>query len=79
MTLLSIHNRELYHYNILMLQVTNPTVYEEFVHGIFVLHESCRRFSGVAIDQAHEHNNGLVKVEGGIIGITENETALLSR
>ena len=64
-------------HDMLTLQETNPAIYEEFVNGNFVLHESCRNFSGVALDQAHEHNIGLVKSEGGIIGITENETALL--
>ena len=34
-------------------------------------------FSGVALDQAHERNNGLVKSDDGIIVITENETTLL--
>ena len=45
--------------------------------GNFVLHESSRTFSGIALDQAHEHNNRLVKSGGRVIGITELETALL--
>ena len=59
------------------LQNTNPDVYEEFVNGNFVLHESNRQFSGIALDQAHEHNNARVKSDGGAIGITEKESALL--
>ena len=29
------------------------------------------------IDQAHEQNNKLVKIDGGAIGILENQNALL--
>ena len=64
-------------HDMLTLQDTNPTIYDEFIQGNFVLLESSRIFSGVALDQAHEHNNRLVKSDGGVIGITENETALL--
>ena len=42
-----------------------------------MLHESSRKFSGLALDQAHEHNNALVKGDGGAIGITEHPSALL--
>jgi hypothetical protein len=59
------------------LQNTNPVVYKEFVNGHFVLHESNRQFSGIALDQPHEHNNTHVKSEGGAIGITEKTSALL--
>ena len=48
-----------------------------FKTGNFVLHESSRKLSGLALDQAHEHNNGLVKADGGAIGITEHPSALL--
>ena len=51
--------------------------YQQFERGNFVLHESPREFSGVALDQAHEHNNALVKGDGGAIGITEHPSALL--
>ena len=42
-----------------------------------MLHEFYRKMSGIALDQAHEHNNCLIKSDGGVIGITENESALL--
>ena len=35
------------------------------------------RFSGMGIDQAHEQNVALIKGEGGTVGITEQESALL--
>ena len=34
-------------------------------------------FSGIALDQPHDHNNAIVKADGGAIGITENPSALL--
>ena len=34
-------------------------------------------FSNMGVDQAHEQNNKVVIVDGGAIGILENETALL--
>ena len=61
----------------LNLKETNQHIHDQFVQGNFVLHESNRKFSGVALDQAHEHNNCLVKSDGGAIGITEKEAALL--
>ena len=59
------------------LETSNPDVYEEFQRGNSVLHESSRKFSSFALDQAHEHNNALVKGDGGAIGITEHPSALL--
>lgn len=35
-----------------------------------------RRFSSIAIDEAHEQNNAIVKGDGGAIGPTENPTTL---
>ena len=59
------------------LQNKTPDIYKEFKNGNFVLHESNRQFSGIALDQAHEHNNAHIKSEGGVIGITEKASALL--
>lgn len=64
-------------HDMLQLKESNQSIYDEFSRGNFVLNESGRAFSSVALDQAHEHNNRLVKSDGGVIGITENETALL--
>ena len=54
-----------------------PDVHEQFMDGKFVIHKSNRVYSGIAIDQAHEQNNAILKGEGGIIGITEDESSLL--
>ena len=64
-------------HNMLTLHQNSPIIYNGFISGNFVLHESHRIFSAVALDQAHEHNNRFVKSDGGVIGITERETALL--
>ena len=55
---------------------TNASVFSEFMSGKFVVNKTGRAFSAIAIDQAHEQLNAAVKGDGGIIGLTENETAL---
>jgi len=42
----------------------------------FVVKKSKHSFSAIAIDQAHEQNNALVKSDGGAVGLTENSAAL---
>ena len=64
-------------HHMVTLQEKNKKIYDELVQGNFVVHDSFRRFSDIALDQAHEHNNCLIKSDGGVIGITENESALL--
>ena len=61
-------------HHMVTLQEKNQKIYDEFVKGNFVVHDSFRRFSDIALDQAH---NCLIKSDGGVIGITENESAPL--
>lgn len=58
------------------LQSKHPEVYEKFVEGLFVVHKSRKPFSSMALDQAHEQENAIVKGEGGAVGLTDNESAL---
>ena len=58
------------------LEQQHPDVAKEFHNGNFVIHKSRREFSGIAIDQAHEHNNAVIKGDGGAIGLTEDPSAL---
>ena len=58
------------------LQQTAPGVFLQFEKGLFTVHKTPRRFSAIAIDQAHEQNNGMVKGDGGDVGLTENPSAL---
>ena len=50
----------------------DPKLNAEFEKGNFTVHKSPRLFSSIAIDQAHEQNNALVKSDGGAIGLTED-------
>ena len=64
-------------HHMVTLQEKNQKIYDKFVKGNFVVHDSFRRFSDIALDQAHEYNNCLIKSDGGVIGKTEKESALL--
>jgi hypothetical protein len=58
------------------LSTTLPDVFQQFNLGKFTVHRSVRAFSGMAIDHAHEQLNAVVKGDGGVIGLTENDDAL---
>ena len=68
---LSVHVRDL-----TMLEKTHPGIFEEFWAGGFVARKTKRSFSAIALDQAHEQCNALVKGEGGAVGLTNNPSAL---
>ena len=59
-----------------MSNESNP-VLEQFSKGCFTASKTDHPFSSMGVDQAHEHINKVVKVDGGAIGILKNETALL--
>ena len=54
----------------------HPQVAIEFEKGNFFVHKTSREYSAIAIDQAHEQNNAVVKWYGGAIGLTEDPAAL---
>ena len=54
----------------------HPNLLQEFYAGIFVVFKSKRPFSSMAIDQAHEQANAIITGEGGVIGVTEDPSAL---
>ena len=56
------------------LSRTHPDILRSFVEGKFVIHSSEKNFSSISIDQTHEQNNKHVKGQGGIIGLTANES-----
>jgi len=58
------------------LHKTHPYVFNEFCKGNFTVKKTQNRFSNIAIDHAHEQNNGCVKGDGGAVGLTENPMAL---
>ena len=53
------------------------SIKEAFDQANFTAKKTSRTFSAMGIDQAHEQNNRAVKVDGGAIGIMDNESALL--
>ena len=55
------------------LQKCHPDVYAEFIKGKFVVNNSEH---AIALDQAHEQSNALVKGDGGAINLTSNSAAL---
>jgi len=58
------------------LATKRASVYTQFLAGNFTVKKTTHAFSAMAIDQAHEQNNALVKGDGGAVGLTENLTAL---
>ena len=62
--------------DLLELQLTCPTIYGEFQKGNFDTQKTRHMFSSLANDQVHERLNEIVKGVGGIVGITESESAL---
>ena len=58
------------------LRDIHPSIADEFEDGKFALAKTTSPFSAIAIDQAHEQNNGVMKGDGGTVGITENPSAL---
>ena len=53
-----------------------PSVHVQFDHGNFVVQKSARVFSTTALDQAYEQMNEHMKGDGGVLGITDNLTAM---
>ena len=49
---------------------------QEFKNDHFAVHKTETRISTIAIDQAHEQNNKVIKENGGTIGLTEHPSAL---
>ena len=68
---LPIHLRDM-----LLLKHKHPEICAAFQDGGFVVQPSNKPFSAIFIDQAHEMNNKVIKGDGGIIGLTENKSAL---
>ncbi len=62
--------------DMMSLEQQHPEVAREFHNGNFVVHKSKNPFSALAIDQAHEQHNAVIKGDGGAIGLTEDPAAL---
>ena len=53
-----------------------PDVWDEFIAGNFCVSKSLNAFTSIVPDHALEQENRRLKVNGGIIGITQNKSAL---
>ena len=63
----SVHIRDM-----LELSTKHPAVYDQFMKGNFTVKKTTSKFSAMAIDQAHEQNNEMVKGDGGTVGLMQN-------
>ena len=68
---LPIHLRDM-----LLLKHKHPEVCAAFQDRGFVVQPSNKPFSDISMDQAYEINKKVIKGDGGIIGFTENKSAL---
>ena len=68
---MSVHARDM-----AALKMAHPQVAAAFEDGHFTVQKSKHAFSAVAIDQAHEQNNEIVKGDGGAVGLFQNEDSL---
>ena len=54
----------------------HPEIYKQFKAGHFTAQKTKRPFSAMPHDQAHEQSNPPVSSDGGVVGLTDNPTAL---
>ncbi|KAL5007723.1 hypothetical protein ScPMuIL_016529 [Solemya velum] len=57
------------------LETTDPDIHKEFMDGNFTVHKNKIPFCAVGVDHALEHINRIMKVTGGLVGITQNASA----
>ena len=62
--------------DMLTLKDDHPLIAKKFSAGKFVVTKTERKFSGLALDHAHEQNNAIVKDYCGAVGLTGNPGAL---
>ena len=68
---LPVHSRDL-----LTLELKQSYLYKLFVEVYFVVAKTQNAFSMIAPDHNHEKDNKNFKATGGVLGLTENESAL---
>ena len=57
------------------LQNTDQIIWEAFLQGEFSVAKTSIPFTAFGVDHAGEQMNKVLKIEGGIVGISRNETA----
>ena len=61
------------------LHTRHPEVNRKFMSGKFTINQSGKPFSNIRIDQAHEQNNKLVKIDDGAVDILLTDNSALTR
>ena len=61
----------LYHAGMTALQVTDPDIHQEFIDGNFGVNKNQIPFCAIGVEQI----NRIMKVTGGLVGITQNASA----
>ncbi len=54
------------------LQKTDPDIHQEFMNGNFAVNKNHIPFCAIGMDHALEHINRIMKVTGGLMGVTQN-------
>ena len=55
--------------DLMKLELVCLNVYKEFCSGNFVVRKAISHFSAIALDQALEQNNAIIKGVGGAVGL----------
>ena len=62
------------HVDVLMkLELVCPNVYKEICSGNLIVRKTINPFSLIALDQAHEQNNAIIKGFGGAVGLLSKD------
>ena len=59
------------------LEITDPNIFNEFCKGNFCVKKNNIPFVSIGPDHAIEHVNKLMKIQGGLKGITQQHSAIL--
>ena len=62
--------------DMMTLPKLHPIVYKQCLKGYFAVKKSMHAFSRIAIDEAHEQNNDVVKNDSGAVRLNKNTSAL---
>lgn len=58
------------------LELSDPDLHEEFMKGNFCVNKNDIRFCAIVPDHAIEHEKKIMKIQGGLKGLTQQPTAL---
>ena len=59
--------------DLMKLELVCPNDYKQFCSGNFVVRKTINPFSAIALDQAYEQNNAIIKEIGGAVGLLSKD------